>query len=186
MPKYISTIGIDFGVRYVPLESVMHTNNAPLTSMQDYSFDTLHLHFFDVSGNSIFEPIRAPFYSTSQALICVFDVHRRDTFESIPKWIDESKKYGCEALTVCVCANMGNEQIYEKEKEKGKEKDFGERLEGLSSKRKRLVSREEGVALAKKQGYHYFETSAKTGENVPEMFHTIFLDAVSKFVKGPC
>jgi len=41
-----------------------------------------------------------------------------------------------------------------------------------------MVSEKEGKEWANRQGYLYFETSAQSGENIPDMFKQVFAKIV--------
>merc|ERR1712224_261064 len=75
--RYISTIGIDYGVK-------------ELTALGR----TVKVNFFDLAGSEDFEPIRTQFYENSSGGLCVFDVTNAATFREIPTWIDEARRNG--------------------------------------------------------------------------------------------
>mmetsp|Transcript_14286 Transcript_14286/g.42604 ORF Transcript_14286/g.42604 Transcript_14286/m.42604 type:complete len:392 (+) Transcript_14286:66-1241(+) len=76
--KYITTIGIDYGVKPVRLNG-----------------HDLKVNFFDTSGGDEFQEIRVEFYEKSNAVMLVYDVTNRKSFAELDFWIDEAKKYGC-------------------------------------------------------------------------------------------
>lgn len=75
--RYISTIGIDYGVK-------------ELTALGR----TVKVNFFDLAGSEDFEPIRTQFYKDTSGGICVFDVTNQATFREITTWIDEARRNG--------------------------------------------------------------------------------------------
>ncbi|KAJ3332297.1 hypothetical protein HDU76_000725 [Blyttiomyces sp. JEL0837] len=76
-------------------------------------------------------------------------VTRRDTFNHLLSWLEDVKQHGNEEIKTALIANKSD----------------------LAAKRQ--VSREEGEAFAKKNNLMYFESSAKTGENVEEAFLSV-------------
>jgi len=78
--KYITTIGIDYGVKPVRVMG------------QD-----LKVNFFDTSGGEEFRDIRVEFYSmggTNGALL-VYDVTNRRSFTDLDLWLEEANRHGC-------------------------------------------------------------------------------------------
>ena len=151
VPQYISTIGVDYGVRHVP------------ASLRDKSDSKSHrlpikVNFFDLSGHESFASIRSQFYSDTSAILAVFDVTQRSSFEHLNQWINEAKSTGCQDCVVCVCANKTGE---------------------LSAS----VTASEGRTWSLERGYLFFECSAKNGLNVDGMFTQIFDQIVSNLEK---
>ena len=137
--KYIATIGVDYGVKPVKVDGL-----------------DVRVNFWDLSGHPEFLEIRNEFYKDAQAIILVFDVSARDSFENLDFWLTEATKYGANIrdTPVCVCANKID--------------------------KKRVISQDEGSDYARTRNLQYFETSASTGDNVNEMFNYLFDAAVKK------
>ena len=152
IPKYISTIGLDFGVRHT-------TAPPPHTQL------TLKLNFFDLSGAGYYGAVRRDFYGGCQLLLLCFDVNTRSSFTALAQWLAEAREAGCANSAVgCVCGCMsGEEGVVEDETEVG---GGG----GMSSTRKRQVSEAEARVWSESRDLLYQELSAKTGKGVEEMF----------------
>jgi len=88
--RYISTIGIDYGVK--KLELLGHK---------------VCINFFDLSGNDEYKMIRTEFYKGSSGVIMVFDCDNRDSYVSLVQWEEEMKRFGVELnrAKVVVCGN---------------------------------------------------------------------------------
>ncbi|KAG5192461.1 RJL, ras superfamily GTPase [Tribonema minus] len=86
--KYISTIGIDYGVKPVTVRG-----------------QQVRVNFWDLSGHPDFFEIRNEFYKDSQGALLVFDVSRRESFEELQDWLSEAAKFGAQGMPVVVCAN---------------------------------------------------------------------------------
>jgi len=138
--KYIATIGVDYGVKPVQVDSC-----------------ETRVNFWDLSGHPEFFEIRNEFYKDTQGVILVYDVSSMDSFEELDGWLAEAAKFGASPknITFCVCANKAD-------------------IMG----KKRVVSEDEGRQFARNRGLTYFETSAKDGLNVQEMFTHLFTQAV--------
>mmetsp|Transcript_49946 Transcript_49946/g.104232 ORF Transcript_49946/g.104232 Transcript_49946/m.104232 type:complete len:187 (-) Transcript_49946:7-567(-) len=86
--KYISTIGVDFGVK-----SVMVDNQQ------------VKVNFWDLAGGQEYFEVRNEFYKDAQGSILVFDVSSRESFEALDSWAQESVKFGARDMAVVVCGN---------------------------------------------------------------------------------
>ncbi|KAJ1449281.1 P-loop containing nucleoside triphosphate hydrolase protein [Pelagophyceae sp. CCMP2097] len=87
--KYISTVGVDYGVKPVMIDG-----------------RTVRINFWDLSGRPEFFEIRNEFYKDTQGALLVFDVSERSSFESLNDWLAEASKFGmARDLPVVVCAN---------------------------------------------------------------------------------
>ena len=77
MQKYITTIGVDYGVKKVNI-----------------SGRKVAVNFFDLSGSNDYEDIRNPFFEGAQVILLVFDLENRDSFNGLSKWEGTMKSYG--------------------------------------------------------------------------------------------
>jgi len=95
--KYITTIGVDYGVKPVQILG----NN-------------VKVNFFDSSGGNEYKDIRVEFYNDTNCVVLVYDVTNRKSFLELDLWLEEAAKYNCplskqnktgDAPFVVVCAN---------------------------------------------------------------------------------
>ncbi|KAF0682822.1 Aste57867_25121 [Aphanomyces stellatus] len=86
--KYISTIGIDYGVKPVKINGT-----------------EVRVNFWDLSGQPEFLEVRNEFYKDTQGAILIFDVSSRRTFDALESWLKEAAKYGGGKFPCVVCAN---------------------------------------------------------------------------------
>ena len=94
VPKYLQTIGIDYGVTKVNLKD-----------------REVKVNIFDMSGHVVFHEVRNEFYKDTQGAILVFDVTDRSSFDSLDDWINEMKhdlELTNNNLDNCVFAICGN------------------------------------------------------------------------------
>lgn len=91
--RYISTIGIDYGVKKMELSGT-----------------SISINFFDLSGNDYYKSIREDFYEDAEGVIMVFDVDNRDSFTNLVQWETEMKRNGLDKdrLQVVVCGNKAD------------------------------------------------------------------------------
>ncbi|KAK4419267.1 Ras-related protein RABC2a [Sesamum alatum] len=111
----------------------------------------LKLTIWDTAGQERFRTLTSSYYRGAQGIILVYDVTRRNSFTNLSDvWAKELELYSTNQD--CVKMLVGNKVDRESE---------------------RVVSREEGVALAKELGCLFFECSAKTRENVEQCFEEL-------------
>ncbi|TXG58425.1 hypothetical protein EZV62_016254 [Acer yangbiense] len=113
----------------------------------------LKLTIWDTAGQERFRTMTNSYYRGAHGIILVYDVTRRETFTNLSDvWAKEVELYSTNQD--CVKMHVGNKVDRESE---------------------RAVSREEGIALAKEHGCMFLECSAKTGENVEQIFEQFAL-----------
>ncbi|GMY14841.1 ras-related protein RABC2a [Fagus crenata] len=113
----------------------------------------LKLTIWDTAGQERFRTLTSSYYRGAQGIILVYDVTRRDTFTNLSDvWAKEVELYSTNQH--CVRMLVGNKVDIDSE---------------------RVVSREEGIALAKELGCLFLECSAKTRENVEQCFEELAL-----------
>lgn len=93
VPKYLATIGIDYGVTRVNVKG-----------------RDVKVNIFDMSGHPLFYDIRNEFYTDTQGVLLVYDVTLRSSFEALESWMDEIKRElgntsDMEDIIFVVCAN---------------------------------------------------------------------------------
>ncbi|TYZ57572.1 hypothetical protein PybrP1_009187 [[Pythium] brassicae (nom. inval.)] len=86
--KYISTIGIDYGVKPVQVHG-----------------EEVRVNFWDLSGLPEFLEVRNEFYKDTQGGILMFDVTSRKSFEALESWLREAAKFGAGKFPCVLCGN---------------------------------------------------------------------------------
>lgn len=148
--KYISTIGVDFGVR-----SVRHSGTE------------LKVNLWDLAGAGDLFDVRKEFHANAQGVMLVYDVHDAASFSALPRWMEEHRSQGGAPLVVVLCANKCDAP------EAGS-------VGSAAPPPRRAVSEAEGRAYAASNGFVYMETSAKSGQNVDQLFEAIFKGIAEK------
>lgn len=118
----------------------------------DYTFKEVRnciLNIWDVSGHADFFEVRNEFYKEASAIILVFDITSRKSFDSLDMWLREGNRFGATSVCVVVCGNKV---------------DIGN---------KRVVQKTEAETWATSRRFDYFEVSAATGQGINDMFDTI-------------
>ena len=118
----------------------------------------IELQLWDTAGQELFRAVTRGYYRGSIGAFLVYDVTNRDTFESISRWLTDVR---ATARSDVVTVLVGNKC-------------------DLSAKRQ--VPRAEAEAFAASSGMAFFETSAKTGENIEAAMNAC-LDVVEQMIE---
>ena len=111
---------------------------------------------YDLGGQDQFARVRKSYFRGADACFIIFDVTNRASFEAVQHWYKETLDYAGRSTLVIILGNK------------------------VDLADQRVVEVEEAVELAHNLGCTYFETSAKTGENVAEAFSLIALFLVKR------
>ncbi|NWI00817.1 DJC27 protein, partial [Tichodroma muraria] len=93
VPKYLATIGIDYGVTKVQIRD-----------------REIKVNIFDMAGHPFFYEVRNEFYKDTQGVLLVYDVGSKESFDSLDSWLAEMKQElgphgNMENVVFVVCAN---------------------------------------------------------------------------------
>ena len=109
------------------------------------------LHIWDTSGQERFRAMTNLYYRDAQVAILTYDITNESSFNSIEFWINELKfKVENENMLLCLVGN---------------------KCDVNSNERKIMTTK--GKNFAVEHNMIFFETSAKTGEGVKDLFVTI-------------
>lgn len=110
---------------------------------------TVRLQLWDTAGQERFRSLIPNYIRDSSVAVIVFDITNKQTFISCDKWVEDVKnERGNDAVVVLV----GNK---------------------IDKAEERNVTKEEAEAKARSLDAFYIETSAKTGDNVKQLFKQI-------------
>ncbi|XP_070580102.1 ras-related protein Rab-37-like isoform X3 [Ptychodera flava] len=130
--SFISTVGIDFRNKVVNVDG-----------------SKVKLQIWDTAGQERFRSVTHAYYRDAHALLLLYDVTNRQSFDNIRAWLSEINEYANQDVVIMLLGNKAD----------------------MSSDR--VVRREEGEKLAKDHGVAFMETSAKTGMNVELAFMAV-------------
>ena len=111
----------------------------------------IKLHIWDTSGQERFRAMTNLYYRDAQVALLTYDITNESSFNSIDFWIQELKyKVENENMILCLVGNKCD-----------------------VSNDERRISTAQGKKFAQENNMIFYETSAKTGEGVTDLFVTI-------------
>ena len=118
------------------------------------------IQIWDTAGQENFRSITRAYYKNSVCALVVYDISSRDSFNNVSSWIEDCKNQSPKTILMVLVGNKCD-------------------LED-----KRQVSYEEGKELADKNDFLFFESSAKDGTNVDEIFTNSAKEIAKKIEQG--
>lgn len=95
--KYIPTIGIDYGVKRVEVNSGLLAKYLLVEekpgSAKSNQPTAVRVNFWDVAGGSESAEIRNEFYGPAQGILLMYDVRDEDSFAALDQWWEEASRY---------------------------------------------------------------------------------------------
>ena len=126
----------------------------------DISSKKFRLQIWDTAGQENYRSITRAYYKNSVCAILVYDISNRESFEHISNWIEDCLAQSPKTVFMVLVGNKSDLNEY------------------------RQVTYKEGEELAKNNNMMFFETSAKTGENVDKIFEDSAKEINNKIDQG--
>ena len=122
--------------------------------LPEYPQFQVKLQIWDLAGQKHFSFVRPPFYRGATGVVYVFDLSRRSSFADLGDWQSEVEKVIGQKPAILV----------------------GNKID-LARDGRREVATQDGESLKNEmQAKSYFETSAKEGNSVEEVFRVLTLE----------
>ncbi|XP_018938103.1 ras-related protein Rab-37-like isoform X1 [Cyprinus carpio] len=142
--NFIATVGIDFRNKVVTVDNMK-----------------VKLQMWDTAGQERFRSVTHAYYRDAQALLLLYDITRKSSFDNIRAWLTEIYEYAQKDVVIMLLGNKSDMAA------------------------ERVITHEEGEKLAKEYGVPFMETSAKTGVNVELAFHAIARELKHRNIQQP-
>ncbi|GAA6105216.1 ras-related protein Rab-37 isoform X1 [Tachysurus ichikawai] len=142
--NFIATVGIDFRNKVVTVDNLK-----------------VKLQIWDTAGQERFRSVTHAYYRDAQALLLLYDITRKSSFDNIRAWLTEIHEYAQKDVVIMLLGNKSDMAA------------------------ERVIKLEEGQKLAKEYGVPFMETSAKTGVNVELAFLAIARELKQREAQQP-
>ncbi|XP_037263480.1 ras-related protein Rab-37 isoform X6 [Falco rusticolus] len=119
------------------------------------------LQIWDTAGQERFRSVTHAYYRDAQALLLLYDITSKMSFDNIRAWLTEIHEYAQKDVVIMLLGNKAD----------------------VSSER--AVRTEDGASLAREYGVPFMETSAKTGMNVELAFLAIAKELKQRAMQPP-
>ena len=104
------------------------------------------IQIWDTAGQETFRSLTRSYYKNSVCALVVYDITNRNSFLDIKTWVDDCKKQSPKTILLILVGNK------------------------IDLEDKREVSYDEGNNFARDNNMLFFETSAKGGDNIENIF----------------
>ncbi|KAG9264542.1 ras-related protein Rab-37 isoform X1 [Astyanax mexicanus] len=142
--SFSATVGIGFTNKVVSVDNMK-----------------VKLQIWDTAGQERFRSVTHAYYRDAQALLLLYDITRKSSFDNIRAWLTEIHEYAQKDVVIMLLGNKSDMAA------------------------ERVIKHEEGQKLAKEYGVPFMETSAKTGLNVELAFHAIARELTQRAASQP-
>lgn len=132
---------------------------------------TVKFEIWDTAGQERYHSLAPMYYRGAQAAVVVYDVTSQDSFERAQRWISELRDQASKDIVIALA---GNKVDLCQDTSAGGDQEQSN--ENQASNTRRAVEREEAQAYSNENKLIFYETSAKTGEMVHDLFLQIAQD----------
>ena len=114
------------------------------------SGEIIKVQLWDTAGQDRYRTIAKNYYKGSHGILLLYDVTKTNSFENIREWIRDIREEVYEKAIIFLIGNK------------------------IDKKEDRKIQTEQGAKLAEEFNLPFFEASAKSGENVDEIFKALY------------
>lgn len=147
---------------------------------------TVKFEIWDTAGQERYHSLAPMYYRGAQAAVVVYDITSTDSFERAQRWVSELRDQANKNIVIALAGNkidLCNDITDGENSSPINDENENETISSGGNLSKRSVAKEEAEAYCKENKLIFFETSAKTGECVHDVFLSI-AHALPKSVEG--
>ncbi|KAH8120093.1 GTP-binding protein ypt5 [Phellopilus nigrolimitatus] len=148
----------------------------------------LRYEIWDTAGQERFHSLAPMYYRNAQAAVVVYDVTKGASLEKAKSWVKELQRQANPNIVIALAGNKvdlvqppsspaggaaGSSDAEDEADDATATPGEASAADGAESESLRQVPRDEAQAYASEAGLLFFETSAKTGEGIVELFTEI-------------
>ena len=135
-----ATVGVEFGSKLFTIDG--HNIKAQI---------------WDTAGQEKYKAITGAYYKGSKGAFIVYDITRKETFDSVDRWINDLKCTADPKITIILIGNK------------------------CDLEHRREILKAQGEEKARSFGCAFLETSALSGDNIEKGFQTMITEIYKKF-----
>lgn len=109
---------------------------------------TIEMKIWDTTGEEKYRSLTRQYYRNSNGIILIFDLTNYDSFNSLPSWLSDIKKYGSKDYDIILVGNKSDLDLH-------------------------AIPNQEIQLFAERENVTYLEVSAKNGTNVLLLFERL-------------
>ena len=137
----------------------------------------IKFEIWDTAGQERFHSLAPMYYRNAQASAVVYDITKAASFEKAKNWVKELQRQANPHIVIALVGNkldlVSDKLNPSEEEDSAKKVESDDTDEDAAPAAQREVACSEAQQYADEMGLLFFETSAKTGENVLETFTEI-------------
>ncbi|CAF2067239.1 ras-related protein RABA4b [Brassica napus] len=130
-----ATIGVEFQTRTLTIEE-----------------KSVKAQIWDTAGQERYRAVTSAYYRGAVGAMLVYDITKRETFDHIPRWLEELRAHADKNIVIIL---IGNKSDLEDQ---------------------RAIPTEDAKEFAEKEGLFFLETSALNATNVENSFNTLMTE----------